>query len=401
MGVALILSLLVFGVALVGCPLAYRRVRAWARETENMPTTTTERVHRLRRAQMIAVFGSLAAGLVLFGVASALQGPVHAHHPSRNAGAAGLLDGVAIVIYLFGFLSAYRAIRPSYVRVRGIDRKAPYRWRMVAVLVVFGLVAGGTYTVAVRLAPHHGAGHVFGIAIAYGLAILIVNALLAPLWMVALKTQTLPPDVHRRLMALNQEVGAHVRDIKSFPSTSQKMANALQVGLIPGLRYILISDYLMENMDADEVDAVVGHELGHARGNHLLVKLLGVAAIWAALEALSAGIGRTSGFSGGAAGVALLIGFPIAFLLGQGLLGVHLERKADDAGARLVGSHHLGTALEKLGDLNHTRLHTSWTWNLLGQHPGLDERIARLRETEGPAAHGNPPVGPERLRTRA
>jgi Zn-dependent protease with chaperone function len=50
-----------------------------------------------------------------------------------------------------------------------------------------------------------------------------------------------------------------------------RVANAGMVGLLGGFRYVLLSDMLFEIMTPEELEAVVGHELGHARNKHLLI----------------------------------------------------------------------------------------------------------------------------------
>lgn len=77
--------------------------------------------------------------------------------------------------------------------------------------------------------------------------------------------------------------------------------------------------------------------------------------------------------------VLLLLALPVSFLLVQGLLGVRLERLADAAPARDVGPTALADALDRLGALNNTKRRTGWLWNLLTQHPGLQQRIDLLR----------------------
>ncbi len=74
---------------------------------------------------------------------------------------------------------------------------------------------------------------------------------------------------------------------------------------------------------------------------------------------------------------------PVSFLLVQGLVGVRLERRAD-AAARDVGPEYLAAALDRLGELNDTKRRTGPVWNLLTQHPGLQQRVDALRSTPTP-----------------
>ena len=45
--------------------------------------------------------------------------------------------------------------------------------------------------------------------------------------------------------------------------TENNMGNAAVVGLVPRLRYILLSDLLLETMDDRQIEAVFAHEIGH------------------------------------------------------------------------------------------------------------------------------------------
>ena len=122
--------------------------------------------------------------------------------------------------------------------------------------------------------PGAGTAHTVGTVVAWLAVLLLVQAVSAPAWLVALRARPLPPDQRERLLDLARCLGVRVRDIRSFPGRGQKVANALQIGLLPRLRYVLVSDHLLDHMTEREVDSVLAHELGHARGHHLLVKLL-------------------------------------------------------------------------------------------------------------------------------
>jgi hypothetical protein len=47
------------------------------------------------------------------------------------------------------------------------------------------------------------------------------------------------------------------------------MINAAVMGLIGPLRYVLLTDALLESMDADQVEAVMAHEVAHVRRHHM------------------------------------------------------------------------------------------------------------------------------------
>ena len=46
------------------------------------------------------------------------------------------------------------------------------------------------------------------------------------------------------------------------------------VGLLPRIRFVIFTDRILEEMPPDEIDAVFGHEVGHARHGHIPYYLL-------------------------------------------------------------------------------------------------------------------------------
>lgn len=382
--VAVALSGVIVLVLLVGVIVLSVRLRRWAAAVEASSDTTTEKAHRLRQAQVGWTFGFIGAGFLLVMVSNLGRGQVKdgGHATTTQDGWSLLLLG-AFICYIGGLLAVRRAIRPHMISVRGIEKKIPNKGRQIGVGLVFGLAVVVPYTVLLAAAPRHGADHLVIIAAGYGVIILLANALLAPLWLVALKAEALPSATRTRLMGLSKRLHGGVRDIRSYQGRSQRAANAAQVGILPGLRYILVSDYLLENMTDDEVDAVVAHEIGHARGNHVGLKLLGIVAVWTGLAAISGSAIGSGSSNASVAGAITPFAFIVALILVQGVIGIHLEQRADDAAASAVGAQHLASALNKLSDLNHTRLRTGGFWSVLTQHPGLERRIERLNASKG------------------
>jgi Zn-dependent protease with chaperone function len=71
-----------------------------------------------------------------------------------------------------------------------------------------------------------------------------------------------------RLDAAARRVGFRCSGVLLWP-TRHGVANAMVVGLVPWLRYVLLSDRLIAEMSPDEVEAVFGHEVGHVRHGHM------------------------------------------------------------------------------------------------------------------------------------
>jgi Zn-dependent protease with chaperone function len=97
------------------------------------------------------------------------------------------------------------------------------------------------------------------------------------------------PDgpVRERLEAALARWNLRVSDIMVWP-TDGRMANAAVAGLVPSLRYVFLTDALVSNFTAKELEAVLAHEIGHLRHRHLLLRLMAMfvpLAIWPVLVA--------------------------------------------------------------------------------------------------------------------
>ncbi len=56
-------------------------------------------------------------------------------------------------------------------------------------------------------------------------------------------------------------------------NTRSGMANAMVIGIVPWVRYVVFTDRLVEDFSPEEVEAVFGHEVGHVKHHHMLYYL--------------------------------------------------------------------------------------------------------------------------------
>jgi Zn-dependent protease with chaperone function len=73
---------------------------------------------------------------------------------------------------------------------------------------------------------------------------------------------------------LCRRAGMAYADILRWPLFGGKMITAGVMGLVRRFRYILVTPSLLVLLAADEIDAVVAHEIGHIKKKHLLFYLL-------------------------------------------------------------------------------------------------------------------------------
>lgn len=230
------------------------------------------------------------------------------------------------------------------------------------------------------------------------LALLIVLPLvLLPLW----GARPLPEAELTRQLTADCAGAARLR-VWSTPGGP--VHNAMAIGLVPGLRWVLVSEDLLRDLPPDQVRAVVGHELGHHRHGHLKAYLwFALAAMvgsWGALTILVGSADATGqplsmGFGSGGElrpgllyqlpGIAALPGEAVLWgaLLGCAAVNIRLifgvisracEREADIAGAEVAGPAAMAGALQTVARLSGTpEDEPSW------RHRPIRERILFLR----------------------
>jgi Zn-dependent protease with chaperone function len=68
--------------------------------------------------------------------------------------------------------------------------------------------------------------------------------------------------------AFLKSLGFKYKEIVNWPLLEGKMMTAGIMGIVPGYRYIMITDSLMEILTQSELNAVMAHEAGHAKYKH-------------------------------------------------------------------------------------------------------------------------------------
>lgn len=105
---------------------------------------------------------------------------------------------------------------------------------------------------------------------------LLVAAFLSLPWILRLTLglKPLPPSPLRdRLQAAARRLHFRHSDILLW-NTHGAIANAMVAGLLPNLRYVFLSDRLVNELTPAEVEAVLGHEVGHVKHRHMTLYLV-------------------------------------------------------------------------------------------------------------------------------
>ena len=127
--------------------------------------------------------------------------------------------------------------------------------------------------------------------------------------------------------------------------------NAFITGLLPRVRYVVFTDRILEDLPPDELDGVLGHEIGHAKHGHIWLYAIFLALSLSVLAALALYLDRCLGTATSEQMVRLRVwleGFktwvllpPIALIAGYlfvvfGALSRRCERQADLYGCKTV-----------------------------------------------------------------
>ncbi len=229
------------------------------------------------------------------------------------------------------------------------------------------------------------------------IALMVLLAALAPVLLLPLFYEFTPlenPALVERLTALAHSANTRIMGVWKWKlSQKSNKANAAVVGLA-GTRRMIVADTLLDQFTADEVEAVLAHELGHHVGRHLLRGLgLQAAAIVAAFYLLKVGLDRLTGFFG-FRNLADFANLPLVAvvitlfsLLMAPLINAHsrwLERQADAFALRLIPRKGAFiSSLEKLARLNLAeRKPHPWIEFIFYSHPSIENRIALAKREQ-------------------
>src|SRR4051812_5950869 len=195
------------------------------------------------------------------------------------------------------------------------------------------------------------------------------------------------------IRALTERAGVHVgRVLKVDASRRSTHSNAYFTGLGRQKRVVLF-DTLLSQMTEPQILAVLAHELGHWKKQHVLTRMIVMQVLLVGfaylgfLLAPSAGLPQLVGLDAASfparitilAVAASLLTFPLTPLFSA--WSRHDEREADQFAVELQGAPlELAGALAKLGTENLANLHPHPLYAAFYySHPPLAERIGGLR----------------------
>ena len=205
-----------------------------------------------------------------------------------------------------------------------------------------------------------------------------------------------------------EAAGIDMPEVAIFPSSQP---NAFATGWNRNKALVAVSQGLLQTMSKAEVEAVIGHEIGHvANGDMITLALVqGVMNTFVIFFARILGQFIDSAISGGRSrGYGRGIGYMVGYYAGQFLFGIlasvvvawfsrFREFRADIAGAKLAGRENMIAALEALKGPSQQESDMpdaltafaisgggfkAGLQKLRSTHPPLDVRIAALRTAD-------------------
>ena len=207
-------------------------------------------------------------------------------------------------------------------------------------------------------------------------------------------------ELKDRLVRLSEKAGTSVRGVYEMDmSRKTRAANAALVGL-GNTRRIVLGDTLLENYDADEIESVLAHELGHHANWDMwkglifqsTISTLGFYVAYRAMTLFSVSIGLR--------GPADIAGFPLLMLTITGVslfflptanaFSRSLERRADRFALALTNNPKAFiSAMARLGRQNLSEFDPNPIVEFaLFSHPSIGKRIRAAEEMLPEAAIG-------------
>jgi len=212
-------------------------------------------------------------------------------------------------------------------------------------------------------------------------------------------SQAEAPELHAIVANLAQRAGLPMPRIAIIPEDTP---NAFATGRNPEHAVVAVTEGIMRVLSRPELEAVIGHELGHVKHRDILIgsleAVLAQAIMFLSRMAFWFSPRDEEGRSNPLAGIAIMILGPLAAILLQMALSRSREYLADDYSAHLTGRPDLlASALERLHACNQqlpmqsaepatahmmivNPLSGGGLMSLFSTHPPMAARVERLRQ---------------------
>ena len=211
------------------------------------------------------------------------------------------------------------------------------------------------------------------------------------------------PQLHAMIERLARNAGLPKPKVYVMPGQTP---NAFATGRNPEHAAVAVTEGLLQLLQRDELEGVIGHELGHIKNRDILIS--SIAAVMAGAISYLATMAQWAMIFGGGSSnddegrgnlvamLVMMIVAPLAAAIIQMAISRSREYLADASGAKICGHPiSLANALERLEEYNHRQplkinpataqmyivnpLAGGTMATLFSTHPPIQERIKRLR----------------------
>lgn len=198
-----------------------------------------------------------------------------------------------------------------------------------------------------------------------------------------------------RMRGLCSTMNVQVAGLMRWPVPGGRVYNAAVIGLVPRFRYVLFTDDLVRDLTPNELTAVLGHELGHARYKHLWVYFLFATLVVLVVSLIQLPLAQyvrpflappplgilplspQDPWGSISLGISSLLLLAFMWRLLFGYVSRACERQADIAGAQLAGSPLImASALKSVARLSgQPEDAASWRHHSIAERVAFMERV--------------------------
>ncbi len=267
-----LLCLGVFGTFVFISILLFRRLARTFRD-HSPSSALTAAYHRIQTQLSVLALAALVLYTYVLDITVYLQRMPWFDQSYTLAGLTGL------AVYLLHLLVLWTLSHPFYRRIHQsrIGLPAFLRGHLAfgsAILIPWILISTVSDLVQILGGPgflQTDPGQFLLLSLVMGLFLL-----LAPPWVVRLwGCKPIPESpVRAELEEFCRQRKFRVGDLLLWPLFGREMLTAGIVGILPGRRYILVTQGLLSLLNAEELKSVVAHEMGHVRRYHMIVYLV-------------------------------------------------------------------------------------------------------------------------------
>lgn len=198
------------------------------------------------------------------------------------------------------------------------------------------------------------------------------------------------PQIREVVNRLLKKSDLRLREILLVKGAKWKNANAMVSGVFPSVRFLYLTDYLMDNFSIDEIETIVAHEFGHIKYRHLekfvlfFITVVGIMlGIWLFILYLNNSLSPSE----------IIVMNAIVWMAIYSLLFNFVSRKfesqADTYAVALTQKpESFISALRKLAQINEMPLTLSKGEEALQTHPSFGRRIEKINKLKDDLQNG-------------